>query len=69
MALEEDAELMSNTQLIELLENEPPEIQAEVIRINNEARPFAPSKWLCSSRSSPACSGCSLRSGRAAYPT
>jgi hypothetical protein len=40
MALEEDAELMSNTRLIELLENEPPEIQAEVIRINNEARPF-----------------------------
>jgi hypothetical protein len=32
---------MSNTQLIELLEGEPPQIQAEVIRINNEARPLA----------------------------
>ena len=41
VALEEDAELMSNTQLIELLEDEPPEIQAEVVRINNEARPLA----------------------------
>ena len=41
VALEEDAELMSNTQLIELLEDEPPQIQAEVIRINTEARPFA----------------------------
>ncbi|HEY6809620.1 MAG TPA: MFS transporter [Propionibacteriaceae bacterium] len=41
VALEEDAEVMSNTQLIELLEGEPPQIQAEVIRINNEARPLA----------------------------
>jgi hypothetical protein len=41
VALEEDAEVMSNTQLIELLENEPPQIQAEVIRINTEARPLA----------------------------
>jgi EmrB/QacA subfamily drug resistance transporter len=41
VALEEDAEVMSNTQLIELLEKEPPQIQAEVIRINNEARPLA----------------------------
>src|SRR4030095_9529013 len=38
VALEEDAELMSNTQLIELLEDEPPEIQAEILRVNNEAR-------------------------------
>ena len=41
VALEEDAEVMSNTQLIELLEDEPPQIQAEVIRINTEARPLA----------------------------
>jgi EmrB/QacA subfamily drug resistance transporter len=41
VALEEDAEVMSNSQLIQLLENEPPEIQAEVLRINNEARPLA----------------------------
>ena len=41
MALEEDAEVMSNTQLIELLEDEPPQIQAEIVRINTEARPLA----------------------------
>ena len=41
VALEEDAEVMSNTQLIELLEDEPPQIQAEVIRINEEARRLA----------------------------
>jgi Major Facilitator Superfamily len=41
VALEEDAELMSNTQLIQLLEDEPPPIQAEIVRINNEARPLA----------------------------
>ena len=41
MALEEDAELMSNTQLIQLLEDEPPQIQAEIVRINTEARPLA----------------------------
>jgi hypothetical protein len=41
VALEEDAELMTNTQLIQVLEDEPPEIQAEIIRINTEARPLA----------------------------
>jgi EmrB/QacA subfamily drug resistance transporter len=41
VALEEDAELMTNTQLIEVLKDEPPEIQAEIIRINTEARPLA----------------------------
>jgi len=40
-ALEQDAELMSNTDLEALLVNQPPEIQAEIIRINTEARPFA----------------------------
>src|SRR5215211_2027141 len=40
-ALEEDAEMMSNTQLAELLRNEPPAVQQEVIRINTEARPRA----------------------------
>jgi EmrB/QacA subfamily drug resistance transporter len=40
-ALEEDAEVMSNTQLAELLVGEPPEIQAEIVRINTEARPLA----------------------------
>jgi hypothetical protein len=41
VALEEDAEVMSNVQLIQLLEDEPPQIQAEIIRINTEARPLA----------------------------
>jgi EmrB/QacA subfamily drug resistance transporter len=40
-ALEDDAELMSNTQLEQLLADEPPAIQDEVIRINNDARPLA----------------------------
>jgi hypothetical protein len=39
--LEEDAELMSNTQLGQLLVNQPPEIQEEIIRINTESRPIA----------------------------
>ena len=41
MALDEDAEVMSNTHLTQLLESEPPEIRNEVIRINTEARPIA----------------------------
>ena len=40
-ALEEDAQVMSNTALDELLVDEPPAISDEVIRINTEARPFA----------------------------
>ncbi len=39
--LEENAELMTNTQLAELLVNQPPEIQDEIIRINTEARPIS----------------------------
>jgi EmrB/QacA subfamily drug resistance transporter len=41
VALQEDAELMSNSQLAELLADEPPQIQAEIVRINTEARPLA----------------------------
>ena len=41
VALEEDAEVMSNVQLVQLLEDEPPQIQAEIVRINTEARPLA----------------------------
>jgi EmrB/QacA subfamily drug resistance transporter len=41
VALEEDAEVMSNTQLIAVLEGQPPQVQAEIIRINTEARPLA----------------------------
>jgi len=40
-ALEEDAQVMSNTQLQEQLAGQPQEIQDEVIRINTEARPRA----------------------------
>jgi Na+/melibiose symporter-like transporter len=40
-ALDEDAEVMSNTALEELLVGQPPAIQAEIIRINTEARPRA----------------------------
>ena len=40
-ALEDDAELMSNTQLDELLVGQPEDVQDEIIRINTEARPLA----------------------------
>ena len=36
--LEEDAQVMSNTQLDALLDEQPEEVQAEVLRINSEAR-------------------------------
>jgi EmrB/QacA subfamily drug resistance transporter len=40
-ALEDDAEVMSNTQLEEQLADQPPEIREEIIRINTDARPRA----------------------------
>jgi EmrB/QacA subfamily drug resistance transporter len=40
-ALEDDAELMSNTQLEEQLADQPADIQDEIIRINTDARPLA----------------------------
>jgi EmrB/QacA subfamily drug resistance transporter len=40
-ALEEDAQLVTNTRLDELLESQPDEIQDEIIRINTETRPRA----------------------------
>ncbi len=40
-ALEEDAEVMSNTALQQQLAGQSPEVQAEVIRINTDARPRA----------------------------
>jgi Na+/melibiose symporter-like transporter len=40
-ALEEDAEVMSNTKLDAQLEGQPQEIQDEIIRINTDARPRA----------------------------
>jgi EmrB/QacA subfamily drug resistance transporter len=39
--LEEDAQVMSNTQLEELLAAQPEDISEEIIRINTEARPLA----------------------------
>jgi hypothetical protein len=39
--LEHDAEVLSNTQLTELLATQPPAIQDEIVRINTEARPIA----------------------------
>jgi hypothetical protein len=39
-ALEDDAGVMSNTQLEELLADEPEDIQDEIIRINTDARPI-----------------------------
>ena len=40
-ALEEDAQIMSNTQLAEQLAGQPADVQAEIIRINTEARHIA----------------------------
>ncbi len=39
--LDEDAQIMSNTQLDQLLADEPEDVQDEIIRINTEARPLA----------------------------
>ena len=40
-ALEHDAEIMSNTALTEQLSGQPKDVQAEVVRINTDARPLA----------------------------
>jgi hypothetical protein len=40
-ALEDDAQVMSNTQLQEVLAGQPPATQEEIIRINTDARPRA----------------------------
>ncbi|HJS17159.1 MAG TPA: MFS transporter, partial [Anaerolineales bacterium] len=39
--LEEDAQIMSNTQLEELLVGQPADVQAEILRINTDARHIA----------------------------
>jgi hypothetical protein len=39
--LEEDAQIMSNTGLEELIVDAPPEVEAEIVRINTEARPIS----------------------------
>ncbi|MFF0341817.1 MFS transporter [Kribbella sp. NPDC004875] len=40
-ALEDDAQVMSNTDLEKVLEGQPPQTQDEIIRINTTARPIA----------------------------
>ena len=40
-ALDDDAEVMSNTQLEEIVANEPPDVQDEIIEINTDARHLA----------------------------
>ena len=40
-ALEHDAEIMSNTALTAQLAGQPADVQAEIIRINTQARPLA----------------------------
>jgi hypothetical protein len=39
--LEDDAELMSNSGLNELLADQPPATRAEIVRINTDSRPVA----------------------------
>jgi EmrB/QacA subfamily drug resistance transporter len=46
-ALDEDAEVMSNTALDAQLEGQPQDIQDEIIRINTDARPLALQVALC----------------------
>src|SRR5262249_9818395 len=40
-ALDEDAQLMSNSQLEAVLVGQPADVQAEIVRINTEVRPLA----------------------------
>jgi EmrB/QacA subfamily drug resistance transporter len=40
-ALEDDAQIMSNTKLAELLAGQPQDVQEDILRINTEARPLA----------------------------
>jgi hypothetical protein len=60
--LEENAQVMSNTQLAELLAHQPPAIREEILRINTVARP-RPCRWPCSSRYWPGSSACAAPSG------
>jgi len=39
--LEDDAEVMSNAKLAELLAGQPKDVQEDILRINTEARPLA----------------------------
>jgi EmrB/QacA subfamily drug resistance transporter len=46
-ALQDDAEVMTNTNLEELLAGQPAETRAEIVRINTDARPLALQIALC----------------------
>jgi EmrB/QacA subfamily drug resistance transporter len=41
VGLEENAEVLTNTELDRLLDGQPPDVQEEILRINEEARPIA----------------------------
>ena len=59
--LEDDAQVVSNTQLDELLADEPPESRRRS-SASTPTRRTSPFRWRCSCRSSRASSGCSTRS-------
>ena len=54
--LEENAEVMTNTELEQLLEGQTPDVQEEILRINEEARPDRARRSRCSCHSLPRCS-------------
>ena len=60
-ALEDDAEVMSNTQLEQLLADQPEDVRQRS-SASTPTRGRSPFRWRCSSRSSPGSSGCSTRS-------
>ena len=61
-ALEDDAQVVSNTQIEELAATEPRAVQDEVVRINTDANDRSLQVALLV-RSSPPCWGCSMRCG------
>ncbi len=52
--LEDDAQVMSNTQIDALLAEEPEAVQEEILRINSSRAETSPSRWRSSCPSSPA---------------
>ncbi len=60
--LEDDAQVVSNTQLDELLADEPAGRQGGDPRASTPTRRTSRFRWRCSCRSSRACSGSSTRS-------
>ena len=68
VALEEDAQVMSNTQLQEVLAGQPQELKKRSFASTRTCGP-ARSRSRCSCRSSPASSAWCFPSGRCACPT